>query len=101
MRFRLASDVMRTTLDIDEPILRELKTQAKLEHKSLGRLASDLLAQALSAGKNPSLSKNVTKSWTAKPMNARVNLADSDALYSAMETEQQAATRVAEDTGEL
>ena len=37
----------RTTIDIDAPILRDLKRRQKQEGKSLGRLVSDLLAQAL------------------------------------------------------
>ena len=36
---------MRTTLDIDGPILRELKKLQIKEGKSLGRLVSDLLAR--------------------------------------------------------
>ena len=36
---------MKTTLDIDEPILRELKRRQAKEGKSLGRLVSDLLAR--------------------------------------------------------
>jgi predicted nucleic acid-binding protein len=37
----------RTTVDIDAPVLRDLKRLQKQEGKSLGRLVSDLLAQAL------------------------------------------------------
>ena len=36
----------RTTLNIDEPILQELKRLQKEEKKSLGGLVSDLLAWA-------------------------------------------------------
>ena len=39
---------MRTTLDIDGPVLHELKQRQTKEGKSLGRLVSDLLARALS-----------------------------------------------------
>lgn len=86
-------------MDIDEPILRELKTLAKRERKSLGRLASDLLAQALHAGNHAEDAKHAFGSWISKPMGARVNLADSEALYSAIDGEPQpaAANRVAED----
>lgn len=38
---------MRTTLDIDDPVLHELKRLRAKEGKSLSRLASDLLARAL------------------------------------------------------
>ena len=38
---------MRTTLDIEGPVLKELKRLQKSTGQSLGRLASDLLARAL------------------------------------------------------
>lgn len=38
---------MRTPIEIDQPILKELKRRGKIEGKSLGALASELLAQAL------------------------------------------------------
>ena len=38
---------MRTTLDIDDPVLKDLKRLQQRQGKSLGRLASDLLALAL------------------------------------------------------
>lgn len=90
---------MRTTLDIDEPILRELKTLAKRERKSLGRMASDLLAQALRTGNHATDAKHAAGSWISKPMGAKLNLADSEALYSAIDGEPQPATAtcVAED----
>ena len=37
-----------TTLDIDAPILKDLELLGKRERKSLGQLASELLAEALS-----------------------------------------------------
>jgi hypothetical protein len=39
--------MMRTTLDIDAPLLRELKQLQKKEKKALGAIVSDLLAEAL------------------------------------------------------
>jgi hypothetical protein len=33
---------MRTTLDIDDPVLKEIKRLQRREGKSLGRLVSDL-----------------------------------------------------------
>ena len=44
---------MRTTLDIDDPVLRELKQLQTKEGKSLGRLVSDLLARALKEDSAP------------------------------------------------
>jgi len=74
---------MRTTVDIDEPILQELRKRQKAVKQSLGRLVSDLLAQALrlsASGK----SKPHKPHWHSKRMGARVDLADRDALYDAM-----------------
>ena len=75
---------MRTTVDIDDPILKDLKKIQQKEKKSLGRLISDLLAQALG---NRKLARASAKpsSWISKPMGARIDLADREALYAAME----------------
>ncbi|HEY7644416.1 MAG TPA: hypothetical protein VH858_05210, partial [Hyphomicrobiales bacterium] len=46
-----ASWIMRTTIDIDDPILEQLKRLQRRERKSLGRLVSDLLAQSLATSR--------------------------------------------------
>ena len=77
---------MRTTLNIDDPILKDLKRLQKKEGKSLGRLVSDLLAQAL--GHRRAEQKVQTSfSWISRPMGARVDFADRDALLAAMDGE--------------
>ena len=38
---------MRTTLDIDEPILRAIKSLAAQQGRSMGKVVSDLLAKVL------------------------------------------------------
>ena len=74
---------MRTTIDLDTPVLDDLKRLQQREGKSLGRLASDLLAQALSERKRRAPAAPAF-GWISKPMGARVDLADRDALYDAM-----------------
>lgn len=75
---------MRTTLDIDDPILKELKRLQRKEGKSLGRLVSDLLAVALRrSGK--SAAPPPTFRWTARAMGARYDLSDREALCDAMD----------------
>lgn len=75
---------MRTTLDIDDPVLRDLKSLQKKQGKTLGRLVSDLLAQSLHRLKaSPNASRRTP--WVAKAMRARVDLADHEALYRVME----------------
>ena len=74
---------MRTTLDIDDPVLRELKRLQATEGKSLGRLVSDLLARALKENATPTAAPPPT--WIARPMGARVNLSDKEAVYRALD----------------
>ena len=76
---------VRTTLNIDDPVLCELKKLQASENKSLGRLVSDLLAPALKEQARPVAARPA--SWIAKPMRARVNLADKEAVYSTLERE--------------
>lgn len=76
---------MRTTIDIDDPILKDLKRLQRREGKSLGRLVSDLLALALATDeRSPQPAAPVFK-WISRPMQARVNLADKHALLETMD----------------
>jgi hypothetical protein len=79
---------MRTTVDIDDPILKDLKKIQQKEGKSLGRLISDLLAQAMGERKSPKASAKPAQ-WISKAMGARIDLSDHEALYTAMEQEPQ------------
>jgi len=79
---------MRTTVDIDAPLLSELKQLQRKEGKSLGRLISDLLARALRERETEGTSPPPVR-WIAQPMGARIELADKDALYAAMEQADQ------------
>ena len=69
---------MRTTLDLDDHILRELKQLQSKEGKSLDRLVSDLLTRALA--EDATCAAVSAPSWIAKPMHARIDLSDKDAL---------------------
>ena len=79
---------MRTTVDIDAPILKDLKKIQQKEGKSLGRLISDLLARALGERKSEKTSAKPLR-WISKGMAARIDLADHEALYAAMEQKPQ------------
>jgi hypothetical protein len=74
----------RTTVDIDAPILKDLKRLQKQEGKSPGRLISDLLADAL-ARHRAARSQPVRFRWASRSMRARVDLSDKDALCAALE----------------
>jgi hypothetical protein len=75
---------MRTTIDIDDPILKDLKRLQRREGKSLGRLVSDLLAEALATTRR-GIPPPPAFRWIAQPMHARVDLADKDAVFDALD----------------
>jgi len=88
MLFLIISDAMRTTLDIDKPILDELKRLGKRRKKTIGRLASELLATSLKQEreKNNSDSQKAFR-WNARSMGALVDIEDKDELYKALDEE--------------
>jgi hypothetical protein len=80
---------MRTTIDIDDPILDEVKRLQRREGKSLGRLVSDLLARALSAQRSDSAKQGPSFQWISRPMDARVDPADKHAVLDAMDEDRR------------
>jgi hypothetical protein len=70
----------RTTIDLDAAILRELERRKRREGKTLGRLVSELLASALAREDKPP----ATLSWNTRPMGARVDLEDKEAVRRAL-----------------
>ena len=76
--------MMRTTLDIDLPVLRDLKKLQKQEGKTLGRLISDLLAEVLGRRSAPPRRRAALR-WTRRTMGARVDLSDKEALHAALD----------------
>lgn len=78
----IASRIMsRTTIDLDANVLRALKDRARRDRRSMGGLASELLAGALrSDAPQPR-----AVAWNSQPMGARVDIDDNEALYSALD----------------
>ena len=75
----------RTTVDIDGPVLRELKKLQKEHNEPLGRLISRLLAEAL-ARENKDSAEPVPFRWKARPMGKpRVDLRDKDAVWAILD----------------
>ncbi len=74
----------RTTLDLDATVLRELKRRAKLERKSMGRVASETLARALR--RSDAVSRAEPFAWISRDLGEpRVDLEDKEALRRAVE----------------
>jgi hypothetical protein len=74
---------MRTTLDIDDPILGEVKAIQEKEGRSLGSVVSELLADALARRRQPP--HHTSFRWTSRHMNSRVDLADKETVDAAMD----------------
>jgi hypothetical protein len=74
----------RTTINLDAPILRDLKRLQKREAKTLGRLISDLLAEALrirqAGAPQPREFHRISR-----PMIARIDLRDKEAIHAALD----------------
>lgn len=69
---------MRTTLDIDDSVLRQLKEHQRGRGESLGALASELLAKALADATTEQAPQPLE--WVSRPMHARVDLEDREAV---------------------
>lgn len=83
MPFVLASRIMRTTVDIADPILDDVRRVQETEGKTLGQVITELLAEGLAvrlSGAPPS-----EFHWIAKPLHPRIDLRDKDALWSALD----------------
>jgi hypothetical protein len=78
---------MRTTLDIEKPVLVNLKELARKRRRSMSRVASDLLAEALSRTETPSPSPVFF--WSSKSMGARVDVDDKEALCDLLDIDKE------------
>ena len=76
----------RTTIDIDKPILSEIREIQKQEGGSMGEVASRLMAEALLARRSAP-SQPMRFEWRTRSMRPLVDLSDKDALYAALDRE--------------
>ena len=77
---------MRTTIDLDAPILKDLKELQRLEGKSLGRLASDLLAQAIRDRRDAMHQAAEPQfNWITSAMGAKIDLSDKNLLLDSID----------------
>ena len=77
----------RTTLNIDTPLLEELRKLQENEGKSLGDVVSELIAEALAHRVSRRRSQSRKFVWTTRTMGARVDISDKDALYAALDSD--------------
>jgi len=74
----------RTTIDIDTPLLEDLKRIQAREGKSLGRIVSDLLSDAIARHRTP-LRRPARLKWASRDMGAKVDLDDREAVAAALD----------------
>ena len=73
----------RTTVDIETPILKEIKNLQKQEGRSLSKTVSQLLTEALAQRRTPGKSPRFR--WSSRPMGALVDISDKDAIYKILD----------------
>jgi len=77
----------RTTLDIDGTVLEQLRRRAAAERKSMGQVASEMLAPALAGSDVASEARPLQ--WIGKGMGKpKIDLEDKDALWQLLDREQ-------------
>jgi hypothetical protein len=79
----------RTTLNLDAPILRDLKRLQRREGKPLGRLVSDLLARALREAEAAERPRPAFR-WNSQPLRPRVDLGDKEAIWTLLDRDEAA-----------
>jgi hypothetical protein len=85
MRGVIASRIMRTTIDLDPTVLKELKRRSRGAGKSMGQLASELLARSLR--EQGSRQNHIDElEWIAKDLGRPlVDLEDKEAIRAALD----------------
>ena len=70
-------------MDIDTPVLQEIKRLQQIAGTSLGRLVSDLLGEALAGRRRDPTPRQLE--WTTQDMGALVDIRDKEALHAALD----------------
>jgi hypothetical protein len=85
MRPVVASRIMRTTIDLDAAVVKELKRRSKGAGKSMGQLASELLATSL--GEQAGRPRNPAGlTWIAKDLGRPlIDLEDKEAVRALLD----------------
>ncbi len=84
----LASRIMaRTTIRIDDPVLRDVKLLQRREKKPLGQLVSELLAEALGRRHSAARVSEPPFVWHSQPMGPKVDFGDKEAIQAIIDRE--------------
>lgn len=77
----------RTTINIDDPIFKEIKSMQKKEVRSIDKIVSQLLAEAVTHRKTPAATPKLD--WVSRPMHPRLDLADKEAIYATLDRDKK------------
>ena len=72
----------RTTIDLDPSVLRQLKERGRTQGKTVGTVASELLAASLAAERT---APPEPLRWRSKPLGALVDIDDKEALWRVLD----------------
>ncbi len=76
----------RTTLDLDPSVLQALRRRGEREGKSMGQLASELLARQLAERREATADKPLE--WNSADLGEpRVNLEDKEAVWALLDSD--------------
>lgn len=78
---------MRTTIDIDGPILKDLKRLQREEGKSLARVLNELLATALKSRRGKARSTHKLR-LPSRAMQQRIDVEDREAVWNLLTEEE-------------
>ncbi len=73
----------RTTINIENSILLEVKNLQKKDGRSIGKIVSQLLSEALAHRKDEAMVPRFK--WRSRRMGALVELSDKDALHKILD----------------
>jgi len=80
---------MRTTIEIADPILDEVKRIQAREEKTLGAVVSELLAEGIAVRRGRRKAAEPPRfRWVSKRMGARVDLDDKEAVWAILDDDQ-------------
>jgi len=78
---------MRTTIDISDPVLADVRKVQEREGGSLGEVVSRLLTEGLAAYRGRRKSRPTRLEWTARDLGARIDVRDKEALWAMLDRE--------------
>lgn len=80
---------MRTTVDIADPVLDEVRRIQEKEDKTLGAVVSEVLAEGLAVRAERGIQTATPPfRWISKPMGAKIDLEDKEALWAILDAEE-------------